>query len=92
MGGGKKSEILRKYSFLQKKYHLPEYHVINRELEIASLDSQKFLLRQIRRKIYHRLDDFCELIEDLLQPDATISQMHEYRFFSDKKRTKIFNI
>ncbi|MFP4111363.1 MAG: hypothetical protein ACLFPQ_02470 [Candidatus Woesearchaeota archaeon] len=90
MGEGDK--IYEKYLKLQEKYNLPDYHSINKEFEISNLDSNKFMLRQIRKKIHSKLDDYCEIIEDLLQPSATISQMHEYRFFSETAKKRIYDL
>lgn len=92
MSEGDKNDIYDKYMKLQEKYSLPEYHLVNKELEVSGLDSNKFILRQMRKKIHNRLDDFAEIIEDLLQPNATISQMHEYRFFSENAKNKIYNL
>ena len=39
------------YEKLKKKYSLPAYDEVNNELEISTLESEDFLLRQIRKKI-----------------------------------------
>lgn len=92
MAQGDISEVKKRYLKLQEKYSLPDYSLVNKELEISTIDTTRFLLRQMRKKIYHRIDDFCEIIEDLLQPEATITQMHEYRFFSERAKTRIYDL
>jgi len=92
MGGDNISRVKKKYLLLKLRYDLPDYDVINKELEITTLDSTKFMLRQIRKKIHRRIDDFCDTIEELLQPDTSITQMHECRFFSDTSKNRIFEL
>ncbi len=86
------SIIQKKYLLLQQKYSLPEYHLLDKELEISSLDSPYYMLKQIRKKIHHMIEFYSEIIEDLLQPNASIAQMHEYRFFTEKSKEKIYHI
>jgi hypothetical protein len=90
MTGEETSDVKKKYMLLQEKYALPDYKLVNKELELSALDSHRFLLRQIRKRIHHRIEDFSEILEDLLMPDSSISQMHEYRFFSDRAKNKIY--
>jgi hypothetical protein len=89
---GTVTDIHRKYNFLAKKFNLPSYDIVNSELEVSTLHSKNFLLRQIRKRIHHKLDYYTELIEEVLQPDATICQMHEYRFFSDEIKSDIYKL
>ena len=46
----------------------------------------------MRKRINTRINDFCDIIEELLQPDATIVQMHECRFFSEDSKERIFSL
>ncbi len=92
MAGEEISEVKKKYLFLQEKYGLPDYKLINQELELSTMDNHRFMLRQIRKRIHHRIEDFSEILEDLLLPDQSISQMHEYRFFSERAKNKIYNL
>jgi len=81
------------YEKLKKKFSLPEYDEVNNELEISSLESDDFLLRQIRRKISERIESVTEPMGSLLQPSAeSLVDMHECRFFDDKEKRKMIDI
>jgi len=83
-------EIYTKFS---KKYNLPEYNDINNELEISSIESEDFLLRELRRKIVDRIDLVTTEISTIIQPSAeSLTSMHECRFFDDKDKKKMIEI
>ena len=44
-------EIKKKYEELAKKYNIPSFDEINNEFEIALIDEESIILREIRRKI-----------------------------------------
>ena len=78
------------YEKLVKKHNLPPYNEVNSELEISSIESEDFLLRQIRKKISERIEAVLEPIGSMLQPSAeSITDMHECRFLEDKEKGKL---
>ena len=78
------------YEKLKKKHNLPDYGIVNNELEISSFESADFLLRKIRRKIIEKIDDVSMTISGILQPAAeSIADMHECRFFDDDDKKKL---
>ncbi len=84
-------EIEKQYNELRKKYKLPEFKVIDTELEISDLDDTNFLLRAIIRKIAEKLDFYTAMIEEELQPDAAkLYAMHESRIFEEEEKKKMF--
>jgi siroheme synthase (precorrin-2 oxidase/ferrochelatase) len=89
MGGADTKKI---YEEFQKQYSLPEFKILDLELEVSSMDASKFLLRMIRGKIRSRLENYCDVIEDILNPDATISRLHECSYFHDTTKKRMFNL
>ena len=84
--------IKEKYMGLSKKYKLPSFNEINEEFEISSIEKEDFLLREIRRKIAEKLELYMKFLEEILQPETTLSNMYESKIFDDEERTEIFKI
>ena len=85
--------IKEAYEKLAKKHKLPDYDTVNNELEISSIESEDFLLRQIRKKVVERIDEITDVLSSILQPSAdSMVDMHECRFFDDKDKGKIIDI
>jgi hypothetical protein len=86
-------EIEKEYSKISKKYKLPKFKDINEEFEISSLEDKNFLLRNILRKIIEKLEFYVDLLGNLLQPDAaSLSSMHELRFFTDEDKSAMYKL
>jgi hypothetical protein len=87
------SEVEQEYNKLKKKYNLPEFNKIDFEFEISSLESSKFLLRNIINKINEKIDNLLKILEELLNPDAsTFSSLYELRYFDDEEKKDIYNL
>ena len=72
----------KQYNELKKKVNLPDFKDIDFEFEISDLEETRYLLRAIIRRIAEKLNLYCTLIEEILQPDASnLYAMHETRFF-----------
>ncbi len=81
------------YEKLKKKYKLPSFDTVNKELEISEIESEDFLLGKIRGKIAERVETTAEPISSLLQPSPdSLVDMHECRFFTDKDKKKLVEI
>ena len=87
-----KMGLKEKYQELEKKYNLPSYDELNNEFEISSIDCEDFLLREIRRKIAEKVELYVKLLDEWLNPEASISNMHESKLFNDKDRNDIFQV
>ena len=86
-------EIKQKYNELQKKHKLPDYNLINNELEISTIEEPDFLLRTIMRRILEKLDFYTNLLQDTLQPDASnMASMNENNFFDDDEKKHMYNL
>ena len=77
---------------LCKKYKLPSFNEVNEEFEISDIDKDDFLLREIRRKIAEKLEIYMKFLEEILQPETTLSNMYESKIFNDAEREEIFKI
>src|SRR3989344_9141948 len=86
--------VQEQYATYRKKFKtLPSFDVLDREFEISTIENHpKFLLREIRKKITERIDFFAKLLEELLQPDATIANLRESRDFTEKEKKQIFEL
>ena len=85
--------IEEEYNKLKSKYNLPEFEELDKEFGVSTIESEKFLLREIINKIIERIDFFSKILEELLQPDTSLlSSMHETRFFDDKDKENIYEL
>jgi hypothetical protein len=84
--------IKEKYDQLKKKCSLPDFDSLDNDFEISLIDHDQFLLREIRRKMLEKLEFFIEFLEEILQPETTISNLHECRVFEEKEKEKIFEM
>jgi hypothetical protein len=86
-------EIKKKYEELAKKYSLPSFNNLNNEFEISTIEHEEFLLREIRRKIYEKIEVYVKILESILQPDtSSLSDMYECRVFNEKEKEDIFKL
>ncbi len=85
-------ETKKKYEELAKKYKLPSFDSLNNEFEISTIEEDGFILREIRRKITEKLEDYTKLFEGILHPETGICDMYECGVFSDEERNKLFEL
>ena len=85
------NEIERGYNKLRKKYKLPKFNEIDSEFEISNLESAKFLIKNILRRIEEKLEFYIEVIGNLVHPDvSSLSTMYEVRYFSDDEKNEVY--
>jgi len=85
--------IEEQYGKLKKKYVLPDFNEVDKEFEIATIENENFLLREITNKIVDRIDFFSRLFEELLQPDPSLLRnMYESKIFNDEERKTIYSL
>ena len=85
------NEIERGYNKLRKKYKLPKFNEIDSEFEISNLESAKFLIKNILRRIEEKLEFYIEVIGNLVHPDvSSLSTMYEVRYFSDDEKNDVY--
>jgi len=85
-------ETKKKYEELATKYKLPSFDSLNKEFEISTIEENEFLLREIRRKIIEKLENYIKLLEGILHPETEICDMYECSVFSDEEKNKLFEL
>jgi len=85
-------ETKKKYEELADKYKLPSFDSLNKDFEISTIEETEFLLREIRRKIIEKLENYIKLLEGILHPEAGICDMYECGAFSDEEKNKLFEL
>lgn len=81
-------EIKKKYGEI--KYDMPDYEALNKEFEISTIEAEEFLLREIRRKMYDKIDKYLKILDSILQPEALIADMQECHTFTDEEKKQIY--
>ena len=84
------------YEKLKKSYKLPNYEDLDREFEllyVTKLEEIKFPLRFIRRRITDKISWFCNMLQNIIQPNTgSLISLEESKFFSDNDRQKIIAV
>jgi len=87
------NDIGQEYNKLSKKYKLPKFNKLDSEFEVSSLENEKFLIKNILRKISEKLEFYSEVIGNLVHPDgSSISTMYEMRFFSEDEKNDMYTL
>ena len=84
--------VKEEYIVLSKKHKLPSFAEMEKEFEISKVDEEGFLLREVRRKIAEKIELYFKFLEEILQPETIISNMHESREFNEGERENIFRL
>jgi len=86
-------ETEKQYNELRKRFKLPEFKEIDNEFEITDFEETNFLLRAIIRRIVEKLDFYCSMLEEILQPDTSnLYAMHETRFFDEDEKKRMYDL
>jgi|TARA_Y100000310_G_C20693023_1_gene823648 serine kinase of HPr protein (carbohydrate metabolism regulator) len=87
------NKIEAEYNKFCKKFKLPKFGEIDKEFEISSLENERFLMRNILRKVAEKLEIYTEAIGNLVHPDASsLSSMYEIRFFNDNEKNDMYKM
>ena len=93
MENTEKNDIEKAYNHLCKKYSLPKFEEIDKEFEISALESQRFLIKGILKRISETLEPYAESIGNLVHPDgSSLITMHEVRFFSEDEKNEMYTL
>lgn len=79
-------EIKTKYQELQKRYNLPKFEDIDNEFELSTIEKKEFFFREVRRKIAERISDYLKILDSLMQPEPTITNLREIRALDERER------
>jgi len=88
-------DFRKAYGIVKEKHPtLPDFEVLDNEFELSSIkdfpEKERFLLRNIRRKVYDRLVGLSQFIEGLLNPNTgSLVSMAESQQLSKGDREKV---
>ena len=82
----------QEYQKLAKKYKLPSFDSLNKEFEISDIETVDFLLREIRRKINERFENYIKVLEPILQPEANVCDMHECKALNEDEKKRVYEL
>jgi hypothetical protein len=85
-------DLKKTYAKLSSEHKLPEFEEMDRLFEISSLEKEDFLLREIRRRIAEKLEHYIKMLEGIINPETTLSGMHECKYFNDNEKTELFDL
>lgn len=85
-------ETKKMYDELKKKYKLPEFEALKNEFGIGKIEEDTPILIEIMKKIDDKLDLFLKILNRMLQPDTTISDLYECKVFTDDDKKEMFEL
>ena len=71
---------------------MPDFKKLDAFFDISDMECKEFLLKNIKKRISEKIAGYCELIDSIFQPDATLASMHESKFISEKERNAATDI
>lgn len=80
------------YTEYKQKFDLPEFEKLEKFLEITCFEDERFVLQTIRKKINEKIHKFMEVLDPIVQPEASAVSMYENYFFSEEERSDCFEI
>ena len=73
------------YADLEKQYKLPALSELS-DFDIESIDEKDLSLRAVAQKINDRHGYYADLLESLVNPEQTLTAIHESQAFTDAER------
>lgn len=61
-------KIRKEYEKIRKKYDLPSFNELDSEFELRKLDIDGFIIRELRRAIIHKIQNFADWLSPILNP------------------------
>ena len=62
------AKLKEEYEEARKKYDLPSFKELDQEFEIRKLESGGFIIREVRRVIINKLQNFADWLTPILNP------------------------
>ena len=79
-----------RYLIHQRKYNLPSFNRLQKELEIEATEDTNFVLKHVRRRIQDKLSYAARIIESLIYPSvSSLPNMYESKFFTEKEKLEM---
>ena len=88
--------LKEEYEKIRKNNKLPSYEDLDKEFEllyVTKLEEIKFPLRFIRRRMNDKLAWFCNMLQNIIQPNpGSIIGLEESKFFSNEDKEKMIKL
>lgn len=88
--------LKEEYERLRKNHKLPSYEDLDKEFEllyVTKLEEIKFPLRFIRRRMNDKIAWFCNMLQNIIQPNpGSIIGLEESKFFSNEDKEKMIKL
>lgn len=86
--------VKENYNNLKKEHPiLPDFDKINKEFELDLIESEFFLLRQIKKQIADKLEPLAQILEHIINPDPnSLVDMYECRCFSNGEKKQVTDV
>ncbi|MBU1030449.1 MAG: hypothetical protein ABIC91_03770 [Nanoarchaeota archaeon] len=78
--------IDNEYKKIATKYALPSLLELDKEFHIGNIDNQTFILREIVKKLIEKIESYGKLLEELINPEGSLTSMHEANFFDEEDK------
>ncbi len=73
--------------YAKQKLDLPDFDLLDREFEISTIEQEAFYVREVLRKIEHKMETVSSLLEVLMQPSPeSFAQMHECHHLAQEEK------
>lgn len=88
--------LKEEYEGFKKNFKIPSYEELDKEFEllyVTKLEEIKFPLRFVRRRMNDKIAWFCNMLQNIIQPNpGSLISLEESKFFSDEDRTKMISL
>ena len=86
-------ELKKIYEKLKSKHNLPDYEKLNIIFDIESIDDDsELILFNIKKKMHEKIKAYCEIIENIVQPETNLRDLYESRYLSDKIKESAYSL
>ena len=85
-----KIKIREEYSKLQKTHSLPTLESLEHDFGLSDIELEKYPLVEIRKKMQDKIEMFAGILANLLEGEATLSNIYESKALDDKKKADFF--
>jgi len=88
----KMDELKEAYEELKQKHGLPAFDELNWEYELAGIEVDDLLIRNVRKKVTEKFEFIANVLSGILQPESDLASLHEVSFFSDPEKEELVKV
>ncbi|MFH1071827.1 MAG: hypothetical protein V1743_00180 [Nanoarchaeota archaeon] len=81
-----------KFNKLREKYSLPSFEELNDNFDIAQIEKEEALLKQVMTKMMEKVEGYAKLLEELIHPENSLAAMYECNIFNAAEKKKLFQL